>query len=97
MSYCPKEDSLWLSRSATITQQHDNFASFHSLEWPHRAPPMAANQGNLLPKRYFGKQRPLLVGFLKVYCPQQDERWFMFMSYERLKLGNFGIFIFTSI
>ena len=59
MSYCPKEDLLWLSRSATITQQHYDFASFHSLEWPHSAPPTAANQRDLLPKRYFGKQRPL--------------------------------------
>jgi hypothetical protein len=36
-----------------------------------------------------------LLGFLMVYCSQQDERWFM--SYERLKLGNFHIFICTGI
>jgi len=46
-----------LSRSATITQQHDDFASFHSLEWPHRAPPTAANQGDLLPKCYVGVKK----------------------------------------
>ena len=88
--YCPGEDLLWLMRSATITQQDDNFASFHSQKWPHSR---TSNEPIYCPSATIIYKD--LLGFPMVYCP--EEYVVSFMSYERLKLGNIDEIKFTGI
>jgi hypothetical protein len=94
MSYCPEGDSLWLTHCG-LTTRHSMAILLASTRWtwPNRTPPTNTNQHDLLPKLYFHIKN--LLGFLMVYCPEEDVMWFM--SYKRLKLGNFDGVEFTGI
>jgi hypothetical protein len=93
MSYCPEEESPWLTRSVTTTTTARRFTAS-----ARKIGPIARLQRPPTKAIYCPSATLIykdLLGFLMSYCPEDDELWFV--RNERLKLGNFYIIVFTGI